>query len=485
MSIKAVFFDMGGTIQNFWTSREIKLKSIPLFRDCFLKAGMDFAMSDEELTELVSSGISSYHKWNRESRIELKPVEVWKNFVLKNHPFSEKALALIAEDLTYLYETTFYVREMRPEIPETLAAIQKMGLTMGIISNTQSQRQVPDNLIQYGIIDYFNPIVLSSQFGVRKPDPSIFYYAARLAKIPTGSCIYVGDKINRDILGSRRAGFRAAVKIKHIYDDGDPDFGATPDVEIENMTQLLPVIEKELDKDKLFTKIEMERKIKAVFFDAGDILYHRPNKQLHFNNFLLGKNNTPDPELDQKSQAIRQLAFQGKLDRHEYYRQVVQLNGFSDEQQISEGVRALELDDDTVEIFAGVPETIKALKEKGYILGIITDTALPLTVKLNWFEKNGFGYLWDVMISSKDIGIRKPAPILYEEAIAQTGLKPEEAVFVGHKAYELQGARNIGYKTVAFNYEKEAVADEYIEQFSDLVEVVGSKFGQTKKEGNQ
>ncbi len=442
-------------------------------------------MSDEELTELVSVGITSYHKWNRESRIELKPFEVWKNFVLKKYSFSDKALASVAEDLTYLYETTFYVREMRPEIPEVLAAIQKMGLKMGIISNTQSQRQVPDNLTQYGIIDYFNPIVLTSQFGLRKPDPSIFYYAARLAKVPTGSCIYIGDKINRDILGSRRAGFRVAVKIQHIYDDGDPDFGATPDAEIENMTQLLPIIEKELEKDKLFAKIELERKVKAVFFDAGDILYHRPQKQLHFNKFLMGKDNTPDPELDHKFKVIRQLAFQGKLDRHEYYRQTVQLYGISDEKQISEGMNALELDDDTVEIFEGVPETIRALKEKGYILGIITDTALPLTVKLNWFEKNGFGFLWDVIISSKDIGIRKPAPILYEEAIAQTGLNPDEAVFVGHKAYELEGAHKIGYKTIAYNYEKEAVADQYIEKFSDLVDVITGKFGQFKEEGNQ
>ena len=107
-----------------------------------------------------------------------KPFEVWKKFVLKEYQFPDEALASVAEDLTYLYETTFYYREMRPEMPGVLAAIKSMGLSMGIISNTQSQRQVPDNLTQYGIIDYFNPIVLTSQFGLRKPDPSIFYYAA-------------------------------------------------------------------------------------------------------------------------------------------------------------------------------------------------------------------------------------------------------------------------------------------------------------------
>ena len=246
------------------------------------------------------------------------------------------------------------------------------------------------------------------------------------------------------------------------------------------MTQLIPIIEKELEKDRIFSKIELERDVKAIFFDAGDILYYRPNKQENFKKFLHGKTYSPDPELERKSKEIRELAFQGKLDRHEYYKQTVMLYGFTDEQQIAEGVSALDLDDDTVAIFDGVPETIKTLKEKGYILGIITDTALPYTIKLKWFEKYGFGHLWDVIISSKDLGVRKPASLLYEEAISQTGLTPCEAVFVGHKAYEIEGARKIGFKTIAFNYEESAVADKYIDNFKDLIDVLSEKFNQVE-----
>ena len=481
MELKTVFFDMGGTIQSFWTNRELKVKSIPQFRDTFLRANINLELSDEALTDLVSSGISSYHKWNRASLIELKPFEVWKRFVLRDYQFPDDSLASIAEDLTYLYETTFYYREMRPEMPEVLAAIKSMGLSMGIISNCQSQRQVPDNLTQYGIIDYFDPIVLTSQFGLRKPDPSIFYHAARLAKVPTGSCVYVGDKINRDILGSYRAGFRLSVKISHIFDDGDPDEGATPDAEIDNMMQLIPLLEKEMEQDKIFAKVEMTRKIKAVFFDAGDILYYRPQKHLNFKNFLKGKIFNPEPELDQKAKKVRELAFQGKVDRQDYYRQTVELYGFTDEKLIQDGVAALDLDDDTVAIFDGVPETIKALKDQGYLLGIITDTALPYTIKLKWFEKEGFGHIWDIIISSKDLGVRKPASILYEEALIQAGLNPEETVFVGHKSTELEGARKVGFKTIAYNYEKSAVADKYIENFPELLTLLSGEFGQAKQ----
>jgi FMN phosphatase YigB (HAD superfamily) len=290
----------------------------------------------------------------------------------------------------------------------------------------------------------------------------------------------VGDKINRDILGSYRAGFKLTVKINHIFDDGEPDEGATPDAKIDNMLQLIPLLENELGKDKLFAKVEIARKIKAVFFDAGDILYYRPQKQLNFKNFLKGKIYNPDPQLEHKSKESRELAFQGKVDRYEYYRKTVELYGFTDEKRIQEGVDALDLDDNTVAIYEGVPETITSLKNQGYLLGIITDTALPYTVKLKWFEKEGFGHVWDVIVSSKDLGIRKPSPLLYEEALIQAGYRPHECAFVGHKATELEGAHNVGFKTIAFNYEKSAVADSYIEKFPELIDLLSGDFGQVK-----
>jgi hypothetical protein len=40
---------------------------------------------------------------------------------------------------------------------------------------------------------------------------------------------------------------------------------------------------------------------------------------------------------------------------------------------------------------------------------------------------------------------------------------------VGHRAVELQGARDVGMKTIAFNYDADAEADFYIEDFSQLL----------------
>ncbi len=471
MGLEAVFFDMGGTIDTYFYTPELRIKNVHFLRECLQKADITFTLNDRELAEAISRGVASYHKWNRESLIELTPPEVWSQFTLKEFGLSRKQLEPIAEELTYLYETKFYERPLRDEIPQVLETLLKMGLRIGCISNTQSKTQVPEMMKKYGIDRYFDPVVLSCDFGIRKPDPSIFYHAARLAHLPTSSIIYVGDKLTRDILGARRAGYRMAIQIKHPYDDGDPDKGPQPDVLIHNMLELIPLVEKELQKDCQDSCLKDGHHVKALFFDAGDILYYRPVKERRLKEFLADKKVTPHPRLMEEKQRLRDLAFQGKLDRIEYYRQVVRLYGIDDPQLVEEGAKAQAQDDDTVEIFDGVPETINSLKQRGYLLGIITDTALPISTKLNWFEKHGFGGLWDVVISSKEMGARKPASILYEEALQQTKLKPDETAFVGHKAYELEGARAVGMHTIAYNFEKSSVADAYIEQFGELLTI--------------
>jgi len=470
MRLQAVFFDMGGTIDFYRQTREYRIQQAYLIRDCLRSGGIALPWTDEQLVDALMSGMASYHGWNRESYIELGPAEIWSRFMLDGLNISVEALIPIAEELALLYETRLYLREMRPEIPQVLAEIKALGLKIGIISNTQGLYQVSTNLKEYGIFEYFDPIILSSEYGRRKPDPAIFYTAARRANVPTGACVFVGDVISKDILGANRAGFRLAVQIIHPYSSPETEQETIPDAVIHNMRELLPILRAELEDDCLPTRTQQNgHPIKAIFFDAGDILYFRPDKDKNLNLFLNGQKLDIHPNFLAERARLKDLAFSGQMGRHDFYEQVLRLYGLTDPQTISAGVDAMKMDDYSVEILDGVPDTIIQLKQKGYILGIITDTAMPFSKKLNWFDQYGFGHVWDSVISSKELGVRKPSPVLYETAIAQVGIAPDEAVFVGHKTSELQGARDVGMKTIAFNYEVDAVADVYLEKFSDLL----------------
>jgi FMN phosphatase YigB (HAD superfamily)/sugar phosphate isomerase/epimerase len=235
------------------------------------------------------------------------------------------------------------------------------------------------------------------------------------------------------------------------------------------MSELIPILENATQTGNKKPQRGVNGDYKALFFDAGDILYHRPNSGKNLRKFLKGIPLQPHTDLEKERARLKSMAFEDQICRHEYYKKIIGLYGIVDPDLLQKGVRAMEQDDLTVEIVDGVRDTLLCLKERGYILGIITDTALPIHIKLGWFEEHGFGHIWDTVVSSREIRVRKPSPRIYQEAVQQIGLQPGETVFVGHKTAELMGAHKYGMRTVAFNYDKDAPADIYIQQFSDLL----------------
>jgi HAD superfamily hydrolase (TIGR01509 family) len=468
MNIKAVFFDMGGTIETFGYTRELRLETTRVIQQRLLDAGIDLKLEIEPLYEVISSGLAHYKRWSIETLEELASWRVWSEYILPDRDIDRGALAEISEELMFLIETRFYHRAMRPEVPQVLQAIRQMGLKIGLISNVSSRGQVPTNLKEYGIIDYFHPIVLSSEYGCRKPDPAIFHYAARLADVPTSQSVYVGDRVARDIEGARRAGFGLAVQIRHDFQHGEDDQGSTPDAVIENLTEVLEILQEHGVRGEIHGD---SRKIRALIFDAGDILYFRPQRGRHFAAFLKELGLEPHPDHSRQKKAIQQQAYRGQITHEEYREAVVGIYGLTQPNLIERGKRALIEDDGNVAFFEGVSATLQALKLQGYLLAIVTDTANSVSAKMKWFERGGFGHVWDSIISSMDIGTRKPDPKIYQAVLQQLGLAPQQAIFVGHKASELSGAHEVGMQTVAFNYDPDASADYYIERFSDLLNV--------------
>ena len=162
-------------------------------------------------------------------------------------------------------------------------------------------------------------------------------------------------------------------------------------------------------------------------------------------------------------------AFHGLITQEQYRQAVLRMYGVDTPEQLRIGRQALEEDDNNIQFFKGVRETLIALKNNGYMLGIITDSANPLYVKLRWFENGGFVHVWDSIVSSQELGLQKPDPGIYAAALRQLGLTACQAAFVGHDVDELQGASAAGMKTIAFNYAERTKADFYINEFPDLL----------------
>jgi putative hydrolase of the HAD superfamily len=469
MPIKTVLFDMGGTIDTFWFSPEMRLHATPELQQLLSSAGITLHLSDEQLYKLITSGLEHYHHWRLRTLEELPPKQVWRQYILADYPDNSNHLDLIADDLMVWIETHYYQRQMRPEIPAVLSAIHDMGYKIGLISNVNSLGQVPLNLSQYGIKHYFNPIVLSSEYKRRKPDPSIFHYAARLSNTPTSECIYIGDRISRDIVGAKRAGFKLAIQIQHDFNHGEKDDGASPDLIFNNMTELLELLSSEYQPFRNAREENLSNnKLRGVLFDADGVLYYRKNKDQELNSFIKRYRSPGKDDLELKISQLRHLAFIGQLTFEQYKTAVFNLYGITEPDLVSRGIHQAIKEKNKILFFEGILVTLNTLKNRNLYLGIVTDTAQPLHVKISKLERGGFGHLWDSITPSNEVGVQKPDPRIYKIALNQLGLEPDQAVFVGHNSTELEGARNVGMKTVAFNYDPDANADFYIQDFSEL-----------------
>ena len=85
MTVKTVFFDMGGTIDTFWYSPEMRLQATPGLQQLLSSHGIDLHLSDEHLYNLVTNGIARYHQWRMVSLEELPPETVWRNYILADY----------------------------------------------------------------------------------------------------------------------------------------------------------------------------------------------------------------------------------------------------------------------------------------------------------------------------------------------------------------------------------------------------------------
>jgi len=483
MTIRAVFFDMGGTIETFRYTPEMRLHATPELRQKLVAAGIELPLNDQQLFELVNEGWGRYHKYSIRSMDELPVDKVWREFILPGFPVDSKILSAVAEKLMVYLELTYYHREMRIEVPGVLEELRQTGYKIGLISNVCSRSQVPQSLESYGLRQYFDPLILSSQYGRRKPDPSIFHHAAQSAGVPTSECLYVGDRIARDIVGARRAGYGYAVQIINEFDHGEKDEGATPDAVIRQMTELLDFIRFISAKER--GTVRRERKIRALLFDAGDILYHRPNRGQHLSVFLeqLGLSDRELPA--DEANTLKCKAYHGEISPDQYREKLIRLHGIADPLLIERGKKALVQDEDNIQFIDGVADTLRTFKAEGFLLGVVTDTAAPLHIKLDWFERGGFGDVWDSVVSSREVGIQKPDPLIFNASLAQLGVGVDQAVFIGHSPEELQGARGLGMKTIAFNFAQPVQADFHIKKFPDLLDVPILALKETKVTGEK
>jgi len=248
MTIRAVLFDLGGTLENVLFDDALRTQATPGLRAILVQHGLDPGLSIPELYATIKAGMKHYKNWCEESERELPPERVWSEFLFTNHALPQAKFAAIGEELAFYWDMHFSRRTLRPEVPVLLTTLRARGFALGMISNVTSQKLLPHKLDEYGIRDFFQVVLASSVFGWRKPNARIFLEAARQLRLDPAECAYVGDTVSRDVVGARRAGYGLAIQIKSFLTtvlDGENDV-EPPDAVVQNLMQVVDLIDGEM-----------------------------------------------------------------------------------------------------------------------------------------------------------------------------------------------------------------------------------------------
>ncbi len=234
-NIEAILLDVGGTLRGSYPPDKEKQERALV--DIATLMQMDIASS--ELYNLLQKRITAYSVWARETLNELHEEQLWSEWLLPDLPY--EMVRKHAMQLTKLWRKVTATRKIFPETKEILTRLFRRGYRVGIVSNTATSIEVPEFLNELEISGLMETVILSCQFGKRKPDPEILLEAAKRMDLDPAQCAYIGDRHDRDVAAARAAGFAAVILLqedtqkfeKEIFDPR-----LEPDAYIQNLMEL-------------------------------------------------------------------------------------------------------------------------------------------------------------------------------------------------------------------------------------------------------
>ena len=231
--IKAVFFDLYGTLAGFNPSRyEIQSAACAAFGIRVTPEGIlaGYAMADAHLNE--QNATNPLRVMDESSRDRF--FAEYERLVLQGAGVdvtSERALQIWRGVRRQPYQLTRF-----DDVLPALELLKSRGLTLGMISNiNRDSAEMTESL---GLEKHLDFAVTSVEVGAEKPHPPIFLAALDRAGAQAHEAVHVGDQISSDVEGARGVG------IKPVLLDRDGNHKAIRDCpRIETLAQLPALLE--------------------------------------------------------------------------------------------------------------------------------------------------------------------------------------------------------------------------------------------------
>jgi FMN phosphatase YigB (HAD superfamily) len=206
-NIEAIFLDVGNTLRIVIEDPEFMAQAK---KDLMTLVGTQ--ESEKEFFDGLDCRWQAYRRQSKGTLLEASEKDLWTKWLLPNYPM--ETISPLAGKLTRLWRDHDGRRIPRPDVKETILELDRRGYILGIIANTITETEIPDWMETDGLTSYFKAVILSSRVTIRKPNPEIYWEAARRVGVEPCKCAYVGDNPVRDVEGTQAAGYGLMILIE-------------------------------------------------------------------------------------------------------------------------------------------------------------------------------------------------------------------------------------------------------------------------------
>ncbi len=234
--INTLFFDLGDTFRVIRHDDEYSRAARALICE---KLGVT-EDPDKFYHEVIEPRYDKYRQWALTYYCEAPEKVLWTRWLAYDYP--KDVVEAAASELTFAYRRTKGERVVTEGGIETVKELFARGYKLGIISDLVGVHEVDQWLDHDQLRPYFKTVQQSSLCLIRKPHPAIYYYAMNEIGSSGEQCCFVGDNLNRDIIGAKAAGIGMTIGVRY---PGKKEQEITPenkpDQFITHFSQLLDI----------------------------------------------------------------------------------------------------------------------------------------------------------------------------------------------------------------------------------------------------
>jgi HAD superfamily hydrolase (TIGR01549 family) len=238
---RVIFFDLGDTLIYFdgdW-SKVLQRSTKCLWKN-LVAAG--YPLNREQFSQDFSDRMRNYYVERNKSLVEYTSARVLRA-CLTDLGFPEPDTDIIRNALKSLYSVSQEFWNLEEDTLPTLDWLQEQDFRLGLISNASDVDDVYALLGKFDLTDYFEHIIISADFGKRKPHPEIFLEGMRLFQAEPQDCMMVGDRLDMDILGANQVNMSSIwITRRSIHKGTDYPFDVRPDYEINTLPEIIEIV---------------------------------------------------------------------------------------------------------------------------------------------------------------------------------------------------------------------------------------------------